>query len=120
MHVVPWLWHVFNLVPRLGMQPPHIYSLILFQGRNVDSGRQQVVFKGISVQGRFHFSLFLKASHGFVVGKYVSTCPILGKNRQVENLQNVLLFSRGENGVSSPIFSLIYAPYLQEIGLKII
>lgn len=106
MHLMPWLWRAFNLVPSLGMQPPHIYSLILFQGRNVDSGRQQVVFKGISLQGRFYFSLFLKASHGFVVGKYVSTCPILDKNRQVENIQNVLLFSCEENSFPLPPFSL--------------
>ena len=112
MHVMPWRWHVFNLVPSLGMQPLHIYSLILFQGRNVDSGRQQVVFKGISLQGRFYFSLFLKASHCFVVGKYVSTCPILGKNRQGENLQNVLLFSCGENGSPPPPFSLSFMPLI--------
>lgn len=29
-------------------------------------------------QARFYFLLFLKASADFVVGEYVSTCPILG------------------------------------------
>lgn len=100
---MPGLWRVSNLVPSLGMRPPRIYWLILFQGKNVDNGQQQVVFRGISLRAAFYFSLFQKASRGFVVAKYVPTRPVLGKNCQVEKLHNVLLFSHGGKGFSSPL-----------------
>ena len=65
----------------------------------------------------FYFSLFLKVRTGFVVGKYVSACPVLKTNCQVENLQKLLSLSQGEKGFSPPVRPSFL---LQEILFKII
>lgn len=69
-------------------------------------------------QGSFYFSQFLKASTGFVVGKYVSACPVLGKNLSSGESSNCVLAISLKERLLSSIYCLFLSLIFRKGSLK--